>query len=337
MKRVILLLLLTGSVVLGLFVGWFYLETHESRAPSQAVDVMIPKGMASGKIATLLQQRHVIGSSLAFRLKLRLDGNGNRLRSGLYRFADPATMEEIIDRLSAGDVMHFQVTVPEGLRTDQVLTILAKQTHTDLQLWQRALAKMFPVESEGYLLPETYQYTKPVQIVSLLQSMVAAQQRILAELSEYEPVRNKLRIMASIVEKETAVDRERPLVAAVIANRLHKGMPLQMDPTVIYGIYRTRGAFSGNITKQDLRADTPWSTYTRKGLPPTPICNPGAASLRAAAAPATVPFLYFVADGSGGHQFAATLADHQANVERWLRIERKRNASGEQKKGTGQQ
>jgi len=105
---------------------------------------------------------------------------------------------------------------------------------------------------------------------------------------------------------------------------LKKGMALQMDPTVIYGIWRTKGQFSGNIHKKDLRTDTPWSTYTRKGLPPTPICNPGAASLRAAAAPANVPFLYFVADGSGGHQFAATLADHQANVARWVEMDRRR-------------
>jgi len=205
-----------------------------------------------------------------------------------------------------------------------VLQLLAEKTGTLLHDWQAAIKILLEEDPEGRLLPETYQYTRPIRITRMLKSMLDAQQKILAELSSDPAVRNKIRIMASIIEKETMLARERPLVAAVIRNRLQKGMPLQMDPTVIYGIWKTTGSFSGNIHKKDLSADTPWSTYTRKGLPPTPICNPGEASLRAAAAPADVPFLYFVADGSGGHQFAATLADHQANVARWVRMERQR-------------
>ena len=158
----------------------------------------------------------------------------------------------------------------------------------------------------------------------MLKSMAEAQQHILAGLSSDTAVQNELRIMASIIEKETMIARERPLVAAVIRNRLQKGMPLQMDPTVIYGIWKTTGSFSGNIRKKDLSTDTPWSTYTRKGLPPTPICNPGKDSLRAAAAPADGPFLYFVAGGSGGHQFAVLPAGRHASVVRWVRMEKQR-------------
>ncbi len=324
MKRLIFLFVVAGVLLAGAAAGWFYLQTRASHAPGQPVQVMIPRGASSKQIAALLKRNDVIASKLAFRLLLRFDGDGSRLRSGLYRFAQPAAMAQVIARLARGDVMHFKVTVPEGLRTDEVLHLLAQKTGTDEKEWQEAIKKMFPVDAEGRLLPETYQYAKPVRIAQMLNAMVQAQQKILAELSPYPAVRNKLRIMASIIEKETAIAKERPLVAAVIRNRLHKGMALQMDPTVIYGIWKTTGHFSGNIHKRDLSMDTPWSTYTRKGLPPTPICNPGEASLRAAAAPADVPFLYFVADGSGGHQFAATLADHQANVARWVEMDRRR-------------
>lgn len=304
--------------------GWFYAQLGAAHAPALAVELMIPKGVASGRIAAMLSDADVIASPLAFRLKLRLDGNGGRLRSGLYRFAGPATIDTVIGRLLRGDVMRFRVTVPEGLRTDEVLRLLADKTATNLSDWQAALGAIFPNDAEGRLLPETYQYTKPLRIRPMLKAMADAQQRILAELSEDPAERDRLRIIASIIEKETMIARERPLVAAVIRNRLRRGMPLQMDPTVIYGIWRTTGSFSGNLHKRDLSRDTPWSTYTRRGLPPTPICNPGAASLRAAAAPADVPYLYFVADGSGGHRFAATLAEHQVNVARWVRMDRRR-------------
>jgi len=324
MKKLILAFLCAALLLAGLAVGWFYMQTGALHAPQQSVEVMIPKGASSAKIARLLEQKDVIASALVFRLKLRVDGNGGRLRSGLYRFAHPATMAQVMARLEQGDVMRFQVTVPEGLRTDEALHLLADKTGTAEKDWQAAMKKLFPVDAEGRLLPETYQYTKPVRMEQMLKSMVDAQQKILLELSEYPTVQNKLRIMASIIEKETMIAKERSLVAAVIRNRLNKDMPLQMDPTVIYGIWRTTGSFSGNIHKKDLSMDTPWSTYTRKGLPPTPICNPGEAALRAAADPANVPFLYFVADGSGGHQFAATLADHQANVARWVRLEKQR-------------
>jgi len=171
-------------------------------------------------------------------------------------------------------------------------------------------------------------YTQPVNPHAILKQMYDARAKVEADIASTmhwnDPQIITNRIMASIVEKETALPKERVWVAAAIHNRLNKNMPLQMDPTVIYGIYRTQGSFSGNIRRKDLKADTPWNTYTRKGLPKTPICNPSAESLRAAASPADVDYLYFVADGTGGHAFASTLAEHNANVRQWLKIERKR-------------
>jgi len=324
MKKLLIGVLLAGLLLVAAGVACFYQQTGAEHVPQQAVNVMIPKGASTLKIAHLLTQADVITSPRFFHFKVRLDGSGSYLRSGLYHFEQPATMEQIIARLTRGDVMHFRVTIPEGLRTDEILQLLARKTATDLADWQTSLNTLLPENEEGRLLPETYQYTKPIRMTRMLKSMRDAQQTILATLSNDPAEQGKLRIMASIIEKETMLAKERPLVAAVIRNRLNKGMRLQMDPTVIYGIWKTKGSFSGNLHKKDLYADTPWSTYAHKGLPPTPICNPGAASLRAAAAPADVPFLYFVADGSGGHQFAATLADHQANVARWVEMDRRR-------------
>jgi len=316
-----------------LVAAWLYVQIESAHTPSntpsnassQSVQVMIPHGASTIKIARLLQQQGVIASQRLFRLLVRYEAAGNGLRSGLYGFEKPATMSQIIARLQRGDVMHFKVTVPEGLRSDEVLDLLAARTATDVADWKRALHELLPGESEGRLLPETYQYNKPIQIKRMVQSMIQAQAKIMAELSKDVHEQQRLRIMASIVEKETRLAKERPLVAAVIRNRLKRGMPLQMDPTVIYGMWKRDGHFSGNIRKKDLRTNTAWNTYTNRGLPPTPIGNPGAASLRAAAAPADVTYLFFVADGTGGHQFATTLAEHNANVARWVKLEREKN------------
>ncbi len=323
MRKIVLRLFAAAVFVMLAGSGWIYLQWQEEHAPLRPAEVVVPHGASTIKIARLLEQENVISSQYLFRLLVRLEGVGNHLSSGLYRFEKPTNMVAVIDRLRRGDVMRFQVTVPEGLRTDEVITLLAKKTGTSESDWQAALKKLMPIEAEGRLLPETYQYNKPLRIARMLKSMIDAQNRVMAELSSNVVEQQRLRIMASIVEKETRLEKERPLVAAVIRNRLEKRMPLQMDPTVIYGIWKTTGSFSGNIRKKDLSADTPWNTYTNRGLPPTPIGNPGAASLRAAAAPADSSFLFFVADGTGGHQFATSFADHQANVRRWVNIERK--------------
>ena len=308
-----------------LFVGgWFVYQGNVEQIPAPMTTVEIPKGASTPRIATMLKEAGVIRSTLAFRLYARLLGMASGLQSGEYRFDAPASLLEVLDRLHDGDVVRYLVTVPEGLRTDEILQLLASQSGLPLEVWQQALARVVTGEKEGRLLPETYQYTRPLQPESLLHEMLEAQQKLLAGLSNDPAEQERLRIIASIIEKETSLDNERPLVSAVIRNRLQKHMPLQVDPTVIYGIYRTQGSFSGDIRKRDLTTDTPWNTYTRRGLPPTPICNPGAASLKAAAAPADVDYLFFVAAGNGGHLFATTMAEHEANVARWLKIEKQR-------------
>ncbi|MDX8403873.1 MAG: endolytic transglycosylase MltG [Mariprofundaceae bacterium] len=290
------------------------------------VDVIIESGSATPHIARKLKASGVIGSEWQFKLLARLTGKAGALKVGQYRFEGGLSLWNVLKKIEAGDIMRFQVTVPEGLRTLDVLSLLAKETDTEEKAWRLAAEALLNNEEwEGRLLPETYIYSKPVAPKEILSQMVSAQQEVLRPIISNALNAERLRIIASIIEKETRVDAERPLVSAAIRNRIEKGMPLQMDPTVIYGIWRRDGVFSGNIRRKDLANDTPWNSYTRRGLPPTPICNPGSASLRAAANPADVSYLYFVADGTGGHAFASTFEDHQVNVKQWMKIERERN------------
>ncbi|MDX8376929.1 MAG: endolytic transglycosylase MltG [Mariprofundales bacterium] len=321
----VILLILLASLFLWQYAGKRSQQTH---APQKAVTINIPAGASGNSIAKLLVEHDVISSALDFRLALRLQTTTQQknLRSGEYLFERPASVMDVIRRLQKGDIIHHQFTIPEGLRTAQVLDLLAKKSDLPRLQWQSALNEILEKhEAEGTLLPETYRWDKPLIPSKLLRQMHIAQQKIIHAIEQLDKIKSpltsqQLRVAASIIEKETALDSERPLVAAVIRNRLQKNMPLQMDPTVIYGLWRMDGSFDGNIRRRDLRRDTKWNTYTRKGLPPTPICNPGKASLQAAAQPADVDYLYFVANGSGGHVFARTLGDHQRNVRKWLKL-----------------
>jgi len=310
-----------GGFALLIGAGLIWLSWPQTPPQKEAV-VWIPPGEGLSQIAARLEQAGVVRAwrvHLAARL-LRVE---NELKAGEYRFSGAQSVWQVLRKLARGEVVRHKITIPEGLRTDEVLALLARKTGIALARWQRAARKVLGEPWEGLLLPDTYDYARPLDPERFLLRLKRAQEALLRQLVGEDRARwQELRIVASIVEKETARDRERALVAAVIYNRLARGMPLQMDPTVIYGIWRTRGFFDGNLRRRDLQTDTPWNTYTRKGLPPTPICNPGKASLQAAAHPAPVDYLYFVADGQGGHRFAKTLAEHERNVHKLLQWER---------------
>ncbi|MDQ7003844.1 MAG: endolytic transglycosylase MltG [Ghiorsea sp.] len=319
----VVLLALAGAAL------WIQSEINQQHKVSPQ-DIEIPNGASSKRIASILEAHKVISSASLFSWYTRLSGQASMLKPGLYHFSDTLNMPHVLNILTQGKVLQFKVTIPEGLRTDEMLNLLAEKTQTSHQDWQHALKNIIGNgEPEGLFLPETYMYNKPINPKEILQQMYNARAKVEATLAQEkgwdEEQIKRNRIMASIVEKETALPKERVWVSAAIHNRLSKNMRLQMDPTVIYGMYRTQGSFNGNIRRKDLRTDTPWNTYTRNGIPPTPICNPGAGSLRATAYPADVDYLYFVADGTGGHAFATTLAEHNANVRQWIRIERKLN------------
>ncbi len=293
---------------------WGY---HMLRQPQRiaTTTVIIPPGTSTRRSIALLASHGVISHPTLLRIYARW--HNAPVQSGWYRFTGDISPVEALTRLTQGKVMRFSLTIAEGLRSEEIQHHLASQTGISLARWQQAWKKRSI--TEGTLLPNTWRYTKPLQPQKLLLRMQRAQTKLLASLQADPKQWPRLRTIASIIEKETALDAERPIISAVITNRLRLHMPLQMDPTVIYGIYQRDGHFSGDITRRDLRTDTPWNTYLHRGLPPSPICHPGMASLQAAVRPAVSNALYFVANGHGGHLFATTIAQHRRNVARWLR------------------
>lgn len=247
------------------------------------------------------------------------------IQAGTYRLERPVTPSELLDKLVRGDVVLLEIRFIEGTTLKQWLAQLAAQPNVRQTLAGKkepevraALGLEQPVE--GWLFPDTYRFAHGVADIEILKRAHNAMKRRLAEAWEKRdpsvPLKNPYEalILASIVEKETGAGEERPLVASVFVNRIRKGMRLQTDPTVIYGM---GDAFDGDIRKRDLTTDTPWNTYTRDGLPPTPIAMPGAASLAAATRPATSEYFYFVGKGDGTHQFSRTLEEHNRGVAKW--------------------
>ncbi len=323
MRRVVLVL--AGLFLLALGGAAWWMNDWLQRPKSLDVrGFSVDPGMSESAVVLRLVQQGVVDHPFWFRLYIRLRGESGRLQAGVYDFHGDFSPRSVLEKLRRGVVVQPMITVPEGLRSPEIIDLLARRTGVAAARWQNAWKRLGI--GEGELLPESWRYTRPVDPYALLQRMRHAQEYLLRGLEPERGRWQQLRIIASIIEKETALDRERPLISAVIYNRLKRKMPLQMDPTVIYGIYQRDGAFSGNLTRADLRADTPWNTYRHKGLPPTPICHPGRASLLAAARPADSDALYFVADGTGGHQFSETLEEHRRNVARMLREQRARAA-----------
>ncbi len=262
----------------------------------------------------------------------RLTSRDRRVKSGEYDVDSGMTPVEILDRMVAGEVKTYPVAVPEGLRLDEIAARLeaAGVVAADAFLARARdaeFARAQGVEAdsvEGYLYPETYRFPRGASPDDVLRSMLEQFERELSDEDRVALARSRLSrhqvvTLASIVEKETSQPAERPLVSAVMHNRLARGMRLQSDPTVIYGVLQVRGSFDGNLRKRDLLEDTPWNTYTRAGLPRGPIACPSIESIRAVLAPADVPYLYFVARNDGTHVFSRTLEEHARAVDRWQR------------------
>jgi UPF0755 protein len=233
------------------------------------------------------------------------------------------TTPEAYSRVIVLDDTRMRVALAEGTTSWQIVKALKSIDILD--------GDIFEVPLEGSLAPDSYEIKTGDMRVDVLSKMAVAQDLRLSEVwarrDKNTPVKtiDELLVLASIIEKETGVSDERFQVASVFVNRLNKGMPLQTDPTVIYGITMGKGPLGRGLRKSELRRDTPWNTYVNRGLPPTPIANPGLASLQAALAPMDTDYIYFVADGTGGHAFAVTLKDHNRNVVAWRKIEAERN------------
>jgi UPF0755 protein len=300
---------------------------RQYRAPgplTSETEVQVERGESLVSVTEKLADAGAIGNPMLFRIAARYDELDAGLRYGDYRIPAGASMREILELLNRGGNVIRQVVVPEGLTSWQVVEVLKMQPELE--------GEVAEVPPEGALAPAGYDFQRGDERQAVIDRMREEQAEILAaawagrapDLPLESP--EELLTLASIVEKETGVAEERPLVASVFVNRLRQGMRLQTDPAVIYGITKGEGPLGRGLRASELATVTPYNTYAIVGLPPTPIANPGRAAIEAAANPEESDFLYFVADGSGGHAFARTLQEHNANVAAWRRIEARRAA-----------
>ena len=285
----------------------------------RAITVTVPTGSTLTGAAARLEKAGAIRSARRFRLLARFFGQRGSIKAGQYRIPAHSSQSDVLAELQGGKTLQRFVTIPEGLPSALVHDVLARAS----------LAGPAPTPPEGSVLPDTYSTTERDTRAAMVARMQAAMTRYIATLWAKRAPNLAVRsprdaiILASIVEKETGVASERPMVAAVYANRLKANMPLQADPTIIYPI--TLGRPLGHrILESELHAVNGYNTYASTGLPIGPICNPGRASIDAVLHPANSQALYFVADGTGGHVFADTLEQHNANVRKWQAIRRER-------------
>lgn len=284
--------------------------------------VVLRKGASLPEIAASLERGGVIRSSSIFMTAAKVTGAARTLKAGEYEFASRSSMAGVLDAIRHGRIVRHWITIPEGRTSDMVMDILNASD---------VLTGSAATPPEGAILPETYEVQRGDDRAAVLQRMMNDRDELLDQLwanrQQGLPFQTKEEAvtLASIVEKETGLASERPRVAAVFINRLRTGMRLGSDPTIIYGISRGRPLGRG-IRMSELQRATPYNTYLIEGLPPTPIANPGRAALAAVLNPPKSEDLYFVADGTGGHVFASTLEQHNANVVKWRQIERDRAA-----------
>ena len=321
--------LLAGIVAALAVVAWgVWFVTHPLTPPRTPFDFTVKSGASLRTVARNLSDQGLLPEAQTFWLLGRILGKAGSVQAGTYRIAAPLTPLELLDKLSRGDVLPIEIAFLEGTTFRHWLAQMRAHPQIRSTLGSLSDAQvrdalgLGEVALEGFFFPDTYRFLAGTTDVEILRRAHAEMSRRLARAweardpalplaSAYEAL-----ILASIIEKETGLAGERAKIASVFVNRLRKGMRLQTDPTVIYGLGER---FDGNLRKRDLVADTPWNTYTRDGLPPTPIAMPGAASLAAAVRPETTEYLYFVGRGDGTHQFSRTLEEHNRAVDRYQR------------------
>ncbi len=330
-KRVVFSLFFLGVVAAG--AGAYFSLNVPYQGFRDPVIVEFPKGTSTQEMARTLAQNGVVRYGWQFLLARALHA-GQRLQAGEYRFASADSPSHVLNRIARGDVFFYEVVVPEGSNMFDIAAILTRFDFLNPEEFLRAARNPALIHDlapdaptlEGYLFPATYRITRSTTARQLCAMMTGQFRRQWRQLeagrtgqSQAAPV-NATVTMASLVEKETGQPQERPVVASVYENRLRRGMTLDCDPTTIYAALLEQ-RYRGTIYRSDLASDNAYNTYRHAGLPPGPIANPGAAALEAALQPAETDYLYFVAkpDGSGGHQFSETMAQHNVAVQKYRR------------------
>lgn len=328
----VITLFLIGAAALigGVYFTKYQIAKEGPLTYSTVVDIR--KGMGTRQIASKLQDEGVISHQIFFILSWMFVYDKPSLKAGEYAISKGASINKVLDQLIRGKSIFYKITVPEGFTSQMVVKRI--NTHPKLKGYVRE------IPPEGSLLPDTYTYSNNTDRNDIIRRMQAAQNKLMQKAWKNRagglPLKSpqEALILASIVEKETGQAGERDRVAGVFVNRLRKRMRLQSDPTIIYGLVGGQGTLGRPIYKSDIRSKTPYNTYHIRGLPPTPIANPGKAAILAVLNPARTKDLYFVADGTGGHVFAPTLKKHNENVRNWRKVEkeiRKRQAEAKAK------
>lgn len=317
------LLFFIGVSLIGGSVLTTYTQFVEEGPLVESKEVVIPKGLSLKRTAYLLKSEGVIRSPSIFELGVRASGNTMKIKAGEYQFPRYASAKMVMDILTSGQTVIRRFVAPEGLTSAQIVDLM------DLYKGLTGTVKTIP--RNGTLLPDTYHYSYGDTKESIIRRMQSAMTRTLDELWQNRDPNvpftspNQAVVMASIVEKETARDSERKRIASVFFNRLRKNIRLQSDPTVIYAVTDGRLDLKRRLTYKDLKIQHPYNTYVIYGLPEGAISNPGRASLEAVLNPIESPYFYFVADGTGGHVFAATYEEHQKNVQNWRKIRKNKS------------
>jgi UPF0755 protein len=301
-----------------------FIRTPASSEPAEVV-VEVPVGMPVPALSELLHGQGLVRSAGKFRWLVRFKGAARQIKAGEYQLSTGLRPGELLNKIVRGEVRLHQITFPEGYTLKQMAELLEARKLVNAERFIAAATDPpfvhgldIPATSlEGYLFPDTYRFAKGLPVETVLRSFITMFNQHFGPLQEEQArklnfTRHQVVILASVVEKETAVAEERPLIAGVFLNRLRRRIRLQSDPTVIYGLKN----FDGNLTRAHLQKDTPYNTYTRRGLPIGPICNPGAASIQAVLNPTSTPYLYFVAKKDGTHHFSTNLVEHNAAVLR---------------------
>ena len=337
MRRVLTLLFLT-ALFLAAWVGASLYLPYQN-FPSQGVFVDIPHGASRRSVARLLANQGVVRSRWVFEGLSRWRSR-KTLQAGEYFFNHPVTSREVFDTIANGRVYTRELVIPEGLSMFDIADLVQREDFTTRENFLAAARNPAIIRDlvprapslEGFLFPATYEFPRHPTGEQMVAAMVAHFRQQWSEISSQQPNTSGLSLqqvvtLASLVERETPKPEERPLVAGVFLNRLHRRVPLQCDPTVVYAL-ELAGNFNGSLDGASLPFDSPYNTYRYRGLPPGPIANPGSASLKAALAPPETDYMYFVANTEGGHFFGKTLAEHNRNVTLYRhRLAAQRNAT----------
>jgi UPF0755 protein len=332
-KRIILIFLAVfflAVIAVALRIGLFLITPAQEGGTDQVI--VVKEGLSLQGVADELERTNIITNRSLFMMWARAMGYSKKIKAGEYQLSPSMAPIRILEILTTGTIITHAVTIPEGFTNEQIAELLSRKGLVDKQRFllltdDQAILKRYGISGpnlEGYLYPDTYQFGRDTSAESIIDVMV---KRFWEVAKPYEKraeesgmKMKEVIILASIVEKETGLGKERPIIASVFLNRLKKRMRLESDPTVIYGIKN----FNGNLTRRDLATRTPYNTYVIRGLPPGPIANPGHEAIKAVLYPANTNYLYFVSKNDGSHHFSRTLKEHNRAVIKYQKRRRTR-------------